>query len=101
MTGSAGWSYYAATQYLLGIQPDFDGLRVDPCIPADWKEFTVTRKWRGSTYIIHVTNPCGVEKGVAGIFADGKEVAVLPILPTGSICRAEVVMGPERKETKA
>ena len=101
MTGSAGWSYYAATQYLLGIQPDFDGLRVDPCIPADWKEFTVTRKWRGSTYIIHVTTPCGVEKGVAGIFADGKEVAVLPILPTGSICRAEVVMGPERKETKA
>ena len=101
MTGSAGWSYYAATQYLLGIQPDFDGLRVDPCIPADWKEFTVTRKWRDSTYIIHVTNPCGVEKGVAGIFADGKEVAVLPILPTGSICRAEVVMGPERKETKA
>lgn len=41
MTGSSGWAYYAATQYLLGVQPDFDCLRVDPCIPADWKEFTV------------------------------------------------------------
>ena len=93
MTGSAGWAYYAATQYLLGIRPDFDGLRVDPCIPADWKEFSVTRKWRGSTYEIHVSNPEGVEKGVRAITVDGKEVEVLPVLPAGSVCRAEVRMG--------
>ena len=93
MTGSAGWAYYAATQYLLGIRPDFDGLRVDPCIPADWKGFSVTRKWRGSTYEIHVSNPEGVEKGVRAITVDGKEVEVLPVLPAGSVCRAEVRMG--------
>ncbi|MBQ9662723.1 MAG: N,N'-diacetylchitobiose phosphorylase [Oscillospiraceae bacterium] len=93
MTGSAGWSYYAATQYLLGIRPDFDGMRIDPCIPADWREYTVTRKWRGSTYHIHVTNPDGVEKGVRSIIADGATVEKLPILPAGSVCRAEVVLG--------
>ena len=93
MTGSSGWAYYAATQYILGIQPGFDGLRIDPCIPADWKEFTVTRKWRGSEYIIHVSNPNGVQKGVRQILADGKETDVLPILPAGSVCRAEVTMG--------
>ena len=93
MTGSAGWSYFAATQYLLGIRPDFDGLRVDPCSPADWKEFSVTRKWRGSTYEIHVSNPEGVEKGVRAITVDGKEVEVLPVLPAGSVCRAEVRLG--------
>ena len=93
MTGSSGWAYYAATQYILGIRPGFDGLHVDPCIPSDWKEFSVTRKWRGSTYYIHVTNPDGVEKGVLSLTADGKKVSLLPVLPAGSICHAEAVMG--------
>lgn len=97
MTGSAGWAYYAATQYILGVRPDFDGLRIDPCIPADWKEFTVTRKWRGATYIVHVTNPDGVEKGVRSLRAEGRELALLPPLPEGSVCRAELVMG-ERED---
>ena len=93
MTGSSGWAYYAATQYLLGVRPEFDGLTVDPCIPADWKEFTVTRRWRGATYYIHVTNPDGAEKGVRSILADGQPVRRLPVLPAGAECHAEVVMG--------
>lgn len=93
MTGSSGWAYYAATQYLLGVRPDFDCLAVNPCIPGDWREFSVTRKWRGSTYYIHVYNPEGVEKGVKRITADGVPVDALPVLPAGSVCRAEVLMG--------
>ena len=93
MTGSSGWAYYAATQYLLGVQPDFDGLRIDPCIPADWKEFSVRRVWRGATYEIRVRNPEGVEKGVRSILADGQAVDALPVLPAGSVCHAEVLMG--------
>ncbi len=100
MTGSAGWAYYAATQYILGIRPDFDGLVIDPCIPGDWKEFSVTRMWRGSRYEIHVSNPDGTEKGVRCILAEGKKVQKLPLLPEGSICHAEVVMGQERREEK-
>lgn len=96
MTGSSGWAYYAATQYLLGVRPDFDALRIDPCIPADWKEFTVHRRWRGAMYHIHVTNPHGVEKGVESITMNGKTVAALPRLPAGTECRVEVVMN--RKE---
>ena len=93
MTGSAGWAYYAATQYILGVRPDFDCLRVDPCVPADWKEFSVTRKWRGGVYNIHVVNPDGVEKGVREIIADGKKVDALPVIPAGNICNAEIIMG--------
>ena len=93
MTGSSGWAYYAATQYLLGIRPDFDELIIDPCIPANWKEFTVVRKWRGSTYTIHVTNPNGVEKGVKRITIDGKESGKIQPLPQGSKSRIEVIMG--------
>ena len=96
MTGSSGWAYYAATQYLLGVRPDFDHLTVDPCVPADWKEFSVHRRWRGAMYHIHVTNPQGIEKGVRSISMDGKSVDALPPLPAGSECRVEVVMG--RKE---
>ena len=94
------WAYYAATQYILGIRPDFDGLVIDPCIPGDWKEFSVTRMWRGSRYEIHVSNPDGTEKGVRCILAEGKKVQKLPLLPEGSICHAEVVMGQERREEK-
>ena len=93
MTGSSGWAYYAATQYLLGVQPDFDCLRVNPCIPADWKEFTVVRRWRGAEYYIHVTNPDSVQKGVRKILISGRPVEALPVLPAGSVCHAEVIMG--------
>ncbi len=93
MTGSGGWAYFAATQYLLGVKPDFDSLVIDPCIPADWKEFSVVRKWRGAEYRIHVTNPNGVEKGVASITLNGAPVEVLPVQPAGSVCSVEVTMG--------
>ena len=93
MTGSSGWAYYAATQFLLGVRPDFDGLVIDPCVPADWKEFSVVRKWRGAEYRIHVVNPNGVEKGVTSIAMDGNRVERLPVMPAGSVCRVEVMMG--------
>ena len=93
MTGSSGWAYYAATQYLLGIRPGFDRMEIDPCIPSAWKEFSVTRKWRGGTYHIHVVNPDGVEKGVRTILLNGVPVESLPVIPAGTECRAEVIMG--------
>ena len=101
MTGSAGWAYFAATQYMLGIRPDFDGLIVDPCIPGDWKEFSVIRRWRNATYIIHVTNPEGAEKGVRSIVADGIPVEKLPVLPEGGVCRAEVILGTRERGREA
>lgn len=93
MTGSAGWAYYAATQYLLGVRPEFDSLTVDPCIPADWKEFTADRIWRGAEYRIRVTNPKGVEKGVAEIRLNGETVDSIPVQAPGSVSEIEVIMG--------
>lgn len=93
MTGSSGWAYYAATQYLLGVKPDFDGLVIDPCIPADWKEYTVLRRWRGAEYRIHVTNPKGVEKGVASITVNGRQVDKVSVMPMGSVNEVVVIMG--------
>ena len=93
MTGSAGWAYYAATQYLLGVRPDFDELVIDPCIPADWKEFSVIRRWRGAEYRIHVVNPKGVEKGVASMTLNGFAADHISVQQPGTVANIEVVMG--------
>ena len=93
MTGSAGWAYYAATQYILGIRPQFHHLDVDPCIPADWKEFEVRRTWRGADYYIHVINPDGVEKGVRSLRVNGTEVHEIGLQKAGTNCKVEVIMG--------
>lgn len=62
LTGTAAWNWLTVTQHILGIQPSYEGLVVDPCIPADMKEFTVRRKWRDAEYLITVKNPNGKQK---------------------------------------
>lgn len=93
MTGSGGWSYFSATRYMLGIRPDFETLNINPCIPSDWKEFLVTRKWRGATYNIKVLNPDSVMKGVKTIKLNGEEVDAINVQQKGSINEVEVVLG--------
>jgi cellobiose phosphorylase len=72
LSGSAAWAYVAGTQYVLGIRADWNGLVVDPCIPADWKDFSVTRRFRGKTVKVEVRNPNGVEKGVKTLSLNGE-----------------------------
>jgi cellobiose phosphorylase len=72
LTGTAAWNYHAITEHILGVKPDYDGLRIDPCIPSDWPGFTVTRKFRGATFQITVENPDGVSKGVRSISVNGQ-----------------------------
>ncbi|MCL2080541.1 MAG: GH116 family glycosyl hydrolase [Oscillospiraceae bacterium] len=94
MTGTAGWAYFAATRYILGVQPVFDGLAIDPCVPPDWKEFTVSRRLRGAIYTITVSNPDGVQKGVKQITLNGRPVTgVIPFQPTGTVNEVTVIMG--------
>lgn len=95
MTGSGGWSYFAATRFLLGIRPDFNHLMIDPCIPSHWQGFTAVRKWRGATYNITVQNPNGVEKGVKTVLLAGKtlEGGAVPCQPAGSVNDVTIIMG--------
>jgi len=94
LTGTAAWNYYASTQYILGIRPSYDGLIIDPCIPADWKGFQVTRQFRGATYRINVTNSKASMKGIATLKINGKIVEgnIIPLMPVGGIYQVEVVM---------
>jgi cellobiose phosphorylase len=74
LTGTAAWNYYAVTRYILGIRPEYDGLRIDPCIPPSWKGFQVKRKLRGTTFLITVENPNSVSKGIKRIELDGNKL---------------------------
>jgi cellobiose phosphorylase len=74
LTGTASWCYQAATQWILGIRPDYNGLRVDPCIPSTWSGFSMTRRFRGGMLYITVHNPEHVCKGVVKMMVDGETV---------------------------
>jgi N,N'-diacetylchitobiose phosphorylase len=75
LSGSATWSFFAATQYILGIQPDYNGLLIDPCIPSDWKGFKVTRRFRGKLFNIVVKNENHTQKGIKQITINGENIA--------------------------
>lgn len=74
LTGAAAWSYYSATRYVLGIRPEVEGLRIDPCIPAAWEGFAVTRLFRGKRWKITIHNPRHVCRGVGRMKVDGRDV---------------------------
>ena len=94
LTGSGGWAYVAATQWMLGIRLSFDGLIIDPCIPKKWKGFEVQRQWRGATFHIRVKNHNHVQKGIRSVVMDGTTVTgPIPPQPSGSVHEILVTMG--------
>jgi cellobiose phosphorylase len=95
LTGTASWNFYAVTQYMLGIRPEYDGLLIDPCIPTDWKGFKVTRKFRGATYQIEVVNPDRKSKGIKDVTVDGlpHKSNLIPVFGDGKEHKIKLVMG--------
>jgi cellobiose phosphorylase len=73
LTGSSVWMLRDALDYILGIQPEFGGLRINPCIPAHWPEYRVKRTFRGKSFNIHVQNPEHVSTGVQQIMVNGSD----------------------------
>jgi cellobiose phosphorylase len=95
LTGTAAWNFFAISQYILGVRPEYEGLTIDPCIPRSWKGYTISRKFRGATYVIEVENLSGVSKGVSRIIVNGKEQpsGLIPVMPAGTINQVFVVLG--------
>ena len=81
LTGTASWTYVAATQWILGIRPTHAGLRVAPAIPSHWPGYSATRRFRGTTYDITVTRGAG-----PALVVDGEPVAgdVVPLPRVGT-----------------
>ncbi len=89
LTGTAAWTFVNVSQYLLGIRPELSGLRVDPCLPEAMGEVTVTRRFRGAEYRVHVRRT-----GETKLTADGKTVEgnILPVAGPGTVCHVEMTI---------
>ena len=95
LTGTAAWNMVAISQYILGIKPDFDGLKVDPSIPSSWDGFKATRLFRGAKYNITIKNPNHVCKGVKSLVVDGAAVegCVVPFVEGKKEVNVEITLG--------
>ena len=95
LTGTASWNFIAISQSILGIKPEYDGLKIDPSIPKAWDGYTATRVFRGDTYKISIKNPNHVSTGVMKLVVDGKEVAgnIIPVAGDNKVHEVEVVLG--------
>ncbi len=95
LTGTAGWAFLNTTENILGVQRDFDGLRINPSLPGDWKRCRIVRPFRGDTYDITIENPEGVEHGIKEVYVDEKKIEGNLIRPfkDGKIHTIKVLMG--------
>ena len=95
LTGTAAWTFVNISQYILGVYPTHNGLSVNPCIPDDFGDFTLTRSYRDVVYHISVKNPNNVQKGVASMTVDGVAVdgCVIPFDSSKKEVNVEVIMG--------
>jgi cellobiose phosphorylase len=95
ITGNAGWNFLAATEWVLGARREYEGLRIDPCIPSSWKQARIKRPFRGSIYDILIKNPDNKEKGVKKLIVDGRQMESNLIYPhsDGNVHKVEVLLG--------
>jgi cellobiose phosphorylase len=89
LTGTAAWNFVAVSQHLLGVRPHYEGLIVEPCLPKDVPEFTISRWVRGSTYVIKVKN--SGSGGPPKLVVDGKPVDgnLVPYAPKGKTVQVQ------------
>ena len=95
LSGTASWTYQAASQYILGVRPSHKGLIIDPCIPKAWDGFIVVREFRGVTYRIQIKNPDHICKGVAQLIVNGSPIVgdTVPFTDSGAEVSVELIMG--------
>ena len=91
LTGTAAWNLVAITHWILGIRPDHDGLRIDPCLPAHWDGFTATRRFRGARYDITVRRSRGASGRVSHLVVDGQRIDgnLVPVAPARATVTVE------------
>lgn len=95
LTGTAAWTFTAMSQYILGIKPELEGLRIDPCIPAETDSYDIDRTFRGAKYHIHISNPHHVQKGVREMLINGEKTdgnLIRPVAGRNDV-DVEVVLG--------
>ncbi|MFZ2057092.1 MAG: glycosyl hydrolase family 65 protein [Acidimicrobiales bacterium] len=94
LTGSASLHLTAISQWILGVRPELEGLRIDPVLPPSWRGFTARRRWRGATYEIVVHQEQGTKGRVRRLMVDGTSVEgnLVRPAPAGSTVKIEATL---------
>ena len=74
LTGTASTVMVGSVEGILGMRPDFYGLRIAPSIPAEWDGFTVEKDFRGKHLHIEVKNPGHAESGFKCMEINGQTI---------------------------
>ncbi len=95
LTGTAAWTFVNVSQHIIGVYPTHNGLQINPCVPKGFGDFTITRKYRNTTYNITVSNPDNVEKGVKEMKVNGVAVSgnVIPYDASQKTADVVILMG--------
>jgi N,N'-diacetylchitobiose phosphorylase len=72
LSGTASTMQVAAVEGILGIQPQYNGITIDPCIPSTWTELSFRRVFRGKVLETKVSNPNRNQKGVKKLILNGE-----------------------------
>ena len=93
-TGSSSWYFKAGVEYILGLKIENEYLRIEPCIPKDWKEYTIKYNWKSSVYNIKIMNPEGKNTGIKKVILNGNEVEnIIKLDGSNAVYNIEVIMG--------
>lgn len=94
-TGSAGWMYRLGLEALLGLRKEGGNLCINPCIPSDWKKYSIEYRYADTLYQITVENPSGICQGVKQVILDGQELENkrIPLQMGGRLHQVRIVMG--------
>lgn len=93
LSGTAAWMLIAVQQYILGLKPTMEGLKIAPCIPDSWEQINVQRVFRGCTYEITIDNRLGKGNRVKEIWVDGVKIEGNVVSPCKDSRKIEVIMG--------
>lgn len=93
-TGSSSWMYIAGIKYILGLNIEYGYLKIKPCIPSDWKEYSIRYKYKSSIYNINVKNPNGKVNEVSKVILNGEDVfdKKIKLEDNGGIYNVDVLM---------
>jgi len=92
LTGTGSWNFVAISQYLLGVRPEWDGLVVQPCMTREIADYTITRRARGATYVIHVKNSGSAAPAQLTVDGQSIEGNMVPYAKSGTTVQVECVV---------
>ena len=91
-TGSASWYYKIGIEYILGLKVENEYIKIEPCIPKDWKEYQIQYRWKQSIYNINIKNPEVKNTGITSVKLNGKETENKIKLQENGIYNIEVIL---------